>query len=707
MSAAERKRAGAELIDQQFLEFFRTFRGADGDFKYRARIRQMAVPAPAPEGSPFGFRYVEVKSTTLFIDFTDLLVWDNAEVGYKLANLLVDRPDEALHAARQALVELARVEAPELLEKARDDLTVGVHGLPIRVPLRSIERRHIGKLISFDGTVVKSTRRYVYVKKAAWVCKSCGETVYTESVGDKVVRPETCTGCGKSSFEEDEARHKLVDWRRVTVQEPPEEVPPGQVPATAEVELINDLAKVGNPGDKVIVTGIVRAVRKSQRDARIALAVEATGLDVVAKDTPVQITPEDERRIRELAARPDVEELILSSFAPSVHGLEPVKKAIILQLFGGVSKAFPDGVKVRGDIHVLLVGDPGTAKSQLLKYAASIAPRGIYTTGKGSTAAGLTATVAKDPESGAFTLEVGALVLADLGLCAVDEIDKMDSKDRVAMHEAMEQQTVSVAKAGIVATLNARTAVLAAANPLFGRYDPNRPISENISLPPTILSRFDLIFLIRDTPSREGDSELAAHIRAYHSGAAAVAPPPIDPMLLRKYVAYARAHCKPRLTEEAGKKLEAFYVELRSKAANPGSPVPITPRQLEALIRLAEAHAKMRLSDVVAERDAEAAIELMMEFLRSAGIDVETGEIDIDAVMTGKPRSQREKMALLWDMLKRMLKENQGADVKREDFIAAAVERGFEEEFVEKVLAAWYDEGKIIEPKRGHIRPVL
>jgi replicative DNA helicase Mcm len=707
MTAQAGGKVGAEVVDQLFLNFFKTFKGEDGDFKYRIRIRQMAVPAPAPEGAPFGFKYVEVKSTTLFIDFSDLLVWDDVENGYKLANLLVDRPDEALGAARLALIELAKVEAPELVEKAKDDLAVGVRGLPIRVPLRSIERRHIGKLISFEGMVVKSTKHYVYVKKAAWVCKSCGETVYTESMGDKLVRPEHCPSCGKTAFEEDEARHKLVDWRRVTVQEPPEEVPPGQVPVTAEVELVNDLVRLANPGDKVVVTGIVRAVKRSQKDAKIALAVEATGLDVVAKETPIQITPEDERRIKELAARPDVEELILNSFAPSVHGLEPVKRALVLQLFGGVPKVFPDGVRVRGDIHLLLVGDPGTAKSQLLKYAASLAPRGVYTTGKGSTAAGLTATVVKDPESGTYALEVGALVLADLGLCAVDEIDKMDSKDRVAMHEAMEQQTVSVAKAGIVATLNARTAVLAAANPLFGRYDPNRPISENISLPPTILSRFDLIFLVRDVPNREADAELAAHIRAYHSGAGAVTPPPVDPTLLRKYIAYARANCRPRLTEAAGRKLEQFYVDLRSKAARPDSPVPITPRQLEALIRLAEAHAKMRLSDTVEERDADAAIDLMMQFLRSAGIDVETGEIDIDTVMTGKPKSQRERMALLWDMLKRALKENGGADVKRSDFVAMAVERGFDEDFVEKALAAWYDQGRIIEPKHGYIRPIF
>jgi len=426
---------------------------------------------------------------------------------------------------------------------------------------------------------------------------------------------------------------------------------------------------------------------------------------VVAKDAPVQITPEDEARIRELASRPDVEELIVSSIAPSVHGLWEVKRAIALQLFGGVPKVFPDGLKARGDIHVLLVGDPGTAKSQLLKYAASLAPRGVYTSGKGSTAAGLTAAAVKDPETGAFALEVGALVLADLGLCAIDEIDKMDPKDRSAIHEAMEQQTVSIAKAGIVATLNARASVLAAANPLFGRYDPSKPLGENIALPPTILSRFDLIFLVRDEPSREADAALAAHIRAHHAGAPP--KPPIDPALLRKYIAYARVNCRPRLAEEAGRRLEEFYVEMRQRAAGSGSPIPITPRQFEALIRLAEAHAKMRLSPTVDERDAEAAIELVSAFLKSACIDAETGEIDIGIVMAGRPKSQAEKMALLWDVLKRLHQEGGRQPVKKSDFLAAAEARGIDAAFAERVLAAWHEKGMVVEPKQGYVEPIL
>jgi replicative DNA helicase Mcm len=687
-----------ELLDKLFLEFFETFRDGSGEYKYRARLRRMASRLLAGDPS-------DPPPRTLVIDFSDLLVWRPEDAGRKLADLLVGRPDEALRAARLALLELAKVEAPDLGEEARGSLRVGVRGLPVRTPLRALGREHVGRLVSFEGMVVKSTKRYVYIRRAAWRCRKCGSLTYTESVGGRVVEPEACPYCGSSDLREDEGEHELADWRRITVQEPPEELPPGQVPVAAEVELFDDLSRLGNPGDKVVVTGVVRAVRRGRRDARIELAVEAVGLDVVAKDAPVQVTPEDEERIRELASRPDVEELIVASIAPSVHGLREVKRAIALQLFGGVPKVFPDGVRVRGDIHVLLVGDPGTAKSQLLKYAAALAPRGVYTTGKGATAAGLTAAVVKDPETGAYALEVGALVLADMGLCAIDEIDKMDARDRAAIHEAMEQQTVSVAKAGIVATLNARASVLAAANPAFGRYDPSRPLSENISLPPSLLSRFDLIFVVRDEPSREADAALAAHVRAHHAGAAP--KPPIEPALLRKYIAYARATCSPRLTEEAGRRLEEFYVEMRQRAARAGSPVPITPRQLEAMIRLAEAHARMRLSPTVDERDAEAAIELVSAFLRSACLDAETGEIDIGIVMAGRPRSQAERMALLWDLLKRMHEEAGRRPVRREELVERARERGFDEAFVERALRAWYEQGMLIEPKPGYLEPVL
>jgi len=287
----------------------------------------------------------------------------------------------------------------------------------------------------------------------------------------------------------------------------------------------------------------------------------------------------------------------------------------------------------------------------------------------------------------------------------IDEFDKMDPRDRVGIHEAMEQQTVSIAKAGIVATLNARASILAAANPAFGRYIYNRPVTENIDLPVTILSRFDLIFVITDRPDKEYDTKLAEYVLDFHRGKypEALEENIIDKDLLKKYIAYARKNIHPVLSEEAKNKIVKFYVEMRSKSEEPDSPIAITPRQLEALVRLAEAHAKMALNEIVTEEDAEAAINLITYFLRSVGVDVETRRIDIDIVMTGKPKSQRDKIMMIMDLIKDMIEENNGNPVKREDIIQRAVEKGLDENFVRKVIEKMHENGELIEPKPGYI----
>jgi replicative DNA helicase Mcm len=310
-------------------------------------------------------------------------------------------------------------------------------------------------------------------------------------------------------------------------------------------------------------------------------------------------------------------------------------------LFGGVPKYLPDGITIRGDSNILIIGDPGTAKSVLLQYVTKIAPRGLYTSGRGSTAVGLTAAVIRD-RTGGMTLEAGALVLADRGVCSIDEIDKMRPEDRVAIHEAMEQQTVSVAKGGIVATLNSRTAILAAANPALGRYDPYRTVVENINLPVTVLSRFDLIFVIRDEPAKEVDARMAEHILDLHKTGTAPVEPPISSQMMRKYISYAK-QIKPVLTDEAMNRLKDFYLQMRNTEAVE-SPIAITARQLEALIRLSEARAKAALRKEITVEDAQAAIILMRKSLEQVGIDITSGKFDIDIIMTGKPKSVRDKL---------------------------------------------------------------
>ncbi len=316
-----------------------------------------------------------------------------------------------------------------------------------------------------------------------------------------------------------------------------------------------------------------------------------------------------------------------------------------------------------------------------------------------------TAAVVRDKTTGEFYLEAGALVLADGGVACIDEFDKMDPRDRVSIHEAMEQQTVSIAKAGIVARLNARAAILAAANPAYGRYLSNRTIAENIDLPVTILSRFDLIFVITDIPEEERDSKLAQHLVRMHSKVSKQVYPEYIPLdTLKKYIAYARKYVHPRLSPEAEEKLVKFYVEMRKRGEDPNAPVTITPRQLEALIRLAEAHAKMGLCDTVTSKDVEAAIELMMYYLKSVGMDMETKRIDIDIVMTGKPKSQREKFIRLMELIKKLEEENKGKPIKVDTLYERAEEEGLDRVFVEKALDHLKREGEIYEPRSGYIK---
>ncbi|RLG06980.1 MAG: hypothetical protein DRN68_06100 [Thaumarchaeota archaeon] len=428
--------------------------------------------------------------------------------------------------------------------------------------------------------------------------------------------------------------------------------------------------------------------------------LEAVSIETASKEPEsLQITPEEEKLFREMAKDPNIHQRLIESIAPSIYGLDHIKKAIMLLLFGGRPKQFPDGVKVRGDVHILLVGDPGTGKSQLLKYAAMIAPRGLYTSGRGSTAAGLTAAVVRD-KGGGMVLEAGALVLADMGIACIDEIDKMRPEDRVAIHEAMAQQTISIAKGGIVATLNARTSILAAANPTLGRYDPYGSFTDNINLPITILSRFDLIFVLRDEPEKERDRRIAEHIIGLQSRSTATAAPPIPPDILRKYIAYAK-RIKPELTPAAAKLIKDFYLQMRS-IYQQTSTVTITARQLESLIRLAEARARAALRDYVTEEDVLDVIDLMKRSLSEVGIDVETGKPDIDVILTGKPKSMRDKFAVVIRTIKEFQEEKGYAE--DEEVRQALREKGLTDDEINKLLTRLLSDGKVFAPKPGRYR---
>ena len=675
-----------EDLVKAFEEFLR------GDEKYSERINLMIIN----------------RQRSLVVDVDHDLLFARKD----LVDLLLERPKQVIEAASKALFNIVNERDPEYAREAVS-FTARFKLTPMeRMSIRRLRSSQLGRFVAIDGIVLRQTPPMHYIKVAKFRCTQCGfEVTLNTELSTSVQPPKKCPQCGAvNSMILVAEESEIVDWQKIIVQERPEETPSGQLPRSVEVVLTDDLVDSVKPGDRVIVDGILELNLYERGRGKLPVfskVIKANYVESMQKDfAEVEITPEDEREIRRLAMEPDIRDRIIASIAPSIYGLEDIKEAIACLLFGGVPKELPDGTRIRGDIHVLLIGDPGTAKSQLLKYVARIAPRAVYTTGKGSTAAGLTAAVVRDGLTGEFYLEAGALVLADMGVAVIDEIDKMDAKDRVAMHEAMEQQTVSIAKAGILATLNARASVLAAANPAFGRYLPNRTVVENVDLPVTLLSRFDLIFIIRDEPNVERDRSIADHVAKLHSGELPQSFRNIIKMdLLRKYIAYARKYVKPVLTKEAKDKIVEFYTQMRARSLQEGSPVAITARQLEALIRLTEAEAKMRLSSVATAEDAERAIRLFMRFLQSVGIDVETGKPDINIIMTGKPSRYQEQLAKVKEIVDRLFQNSQGKAVKVEDVLREAEEEGIDRATASKLLDLLRRDAEVIEVKPGYIRP--
>jgi len=663
-----------------FLDFFKAA-------KYRECLSEMAVTG----------------KKSLIVDFDELL---SAEP--KLVQQLLDHPDDYMEYANRAAFAQLQIEEPEFAEEIKN-VTVRFRGLLETTKLRVLGSLHIGKLVMLEGIVVRASPARPIVMEAAFKCKWCGTMTNVTQSGPFLTAPLACSApeCRrKASFDFVQEESAFIDSQDVRIQERPEDLPPGQLPRWLDIKLLErDLVDTARPGDHVCVVGVARAV--PSRLPRVGqlrsftLHLDTNFIDVMSKEPEKLVaTPEEEKEIIELSKDPEIHTKILHSLAPSVYGNEHIKEAIMYLLFGGTSKHFAD-ITIRGDLNVLIVGDPGTAKSQLLQYVSKIAPRGLYTSGRGTTAAGLTAAVLRD-KAGGMTLEAGALVLADKGVAAIDEMDKMRTEDRVAIHEVMEQHTVSVAKGGIVATLNARTSILAAANPTLGRYDPYRTVSENISLPVTILSRFDLIFVLRDVPEKAKDSRMTEHILDLHRTGVTPVEPPIDADMFRKYVSYSK-NIKPVLTKEALEYLKDFYLLMRSASETEGTPVAITARQLESLVRIAEARARMALREQVLGEDAERAIEIMKKSLEQVGIDVSSNKFDIDILMTGKPKSLRDKMSVILGLITSMEKETGMVDK------ALLVERLQSEYDIlsgesERMIGQMLKEGTLFAPREGFLK---
>ena len=665
---------------ERFLELFKKE-------KYRQKISQMAITG----------------RESITVDFEELFAFYQ-----RLAERLMEKPDDFLqHAGNAAYAQLG-IEDAEYAGKV-EKVTVRILKLLGKEQLRKLGSKQMGKLVMIEGIVVRATPVRPMVMNAAFRCKRCGTINRVEQTGQFLRAPPVCQGpdCGREGpFEFVQDESTFIDSQDLRLQEKPEDLPPGQLPRTLNAKLVgSEIVDLARPGDHVSIVGIVRAFAPSRPGIgklRIfILHLDANSIEVLGKEPEARPPSlEEEEKILALAKDPKVHKKIMDSIAPSIYGYEHIKEAIMYLLFGGVSKNLPD-ISIRGEMNTLLIGDPGTAKSQLLQYVAKIAPRGLYTSGRGTTAAGLTAAVIRE-KGGSMSLEAGALVLADKGIACIDEMDKMRPEDRVAIHEAMEQHTVSVAKGGIVATLNARTAMLAAANPALGRYEPHRTVAENISLPVTILSRFDLIFVLRDVPNREADAKMSEHILEIHRRGSSPVEAQIEADLMRKYVSYAKT-IKPVLSNDALKRLSEFYLAMRSASEAEGSPVAITARQLESLVRIAEARARVALRKEVVAEDAEAAIAIMKRSLEEVGIDLSSYKMDIDLIMTGRPKSVRDKMQVILSVLIEMEKET-GMVEKAALVSELELKHKIPRAEIERMLWQLLREGTIYEHREGYLK---
>jgi len=610
-------------------------------------------------------------------------------------------------------------EIMQVLELALDELglIIGARVRLIDLPdssfvrIRDIRAKHLNQFITIEGLVRQASDVRPQVVNARFECPSCGTTLSVLQIDRKFQEPSRCSCGRRGGFRQ--IGKEMVDAQRLVVEESPESLIGGEQSRRISVFLKEDLVEPKmeektTPGSRVKVHGVLKEVPiplpTGAISTRFDLAIEANNiLPMEETYEDITIDDEDEKQIRELAADSNAFERLARTIAPSVYGYDEIKKALLLQLFSGIRKEKSDGTFARGDMHVLLVGDPGVAKSVMLKFIASIAPKGRYVSGKSATGAGLTATVVRDEFMRGWSLEAGAMVLSNRGIVCIDEIEKMEEEDRSAMHEAMEQQTVTISKASVQATLRAETSVLAAGNPKFGRFDPYQAIATQIDIPSTLINRFDVIFIMRDLPERIKDEAIATHVLLEHRKAAEKQS--IEPELVRKYIAYAKQNIKPELTDEAVDEIKKFYVDLRNRPivtdqAMP--PVPITARQLDALIRLSEASARSKLNKKVKKEDAKVAIELMKHYLMQVGFDWKTQQFDIDRIVTGIPASKRNKIILVREALTR-LESRLGKLIPYEELLKELGEK-LDEDSMNEAIDELHRVGDVFIPRKGYIQ---
>ncbi len=686
----------------RFEDFYRLFEDKPGIYKYQDKINDIFSKG----------------SNTLIIFYEDLLAFDS-----QIAELLRKDPETLLENATEAFKNILKFQGSKLTDKdyfvriiTKDDKS------PLFISLRGLRAKNIDNFVWTKGILVRSSTIRPKLIEAAFECMTCKTQFEVLQLTSKIKWPNFCINprCkakSQSDFRLVSKNSEFIDWQSVMIQEIPEDLPPGRIPRSVQAILTHDLVDIVKPGDRVKLMGTYKSVlaqsTKSINSTLFKTFIDVNYIDPEDKSEGfIELSKEDKKEIEKLSKEPMIQKKIARSISPVIYGREELKLATALTLFGGTRKKRPGGGYKRGDIHLLFVGDPGTGKSEILKSAIEVSPRGLYTSGKGSSAVGLTAAVIKDTDTGQMNLEAGAIVLANGGVAAIDEFDKMDTSDRSALHEAMEQQTVSIAKAGIVATLKAQTAIIAAANPRSGRYDRYKTPTQNIHLPPSLLSRFDLIFIVIDRPDPAEDAQMAEFILqnsmqgpndSFESKTGNIAPIPSD--LLKKYIKHARRTCHPVLTEEAKEEIKEFYLKLRGQYDSEDAIVSILARNLDALVRLSEAYAKMALRDKVIKSDVEEVIKLFKRFLKDTGYDETTGKIDMDRILVGQSRSSITKLDKMLSRLKEIFEENNWKALERKNVIQILeLEENLDEKWIKDALDELIKEGTLYEPRTNMIK---